>query len=106
MAANHDALTALTAIPPDWPRFKCRAESVTDIWRAHAALTKHNHAGSTGQYLIHISANGSGTLPDCDWVFCSNIPLGTIKAVLEQEADLHVMAQTLQPLHLYTGDRI
>lgn len=92
--------------------YKCRMEVVYDFARFITWYTNvYKHSVPYRKY-IHILDHRVLTIQgtqDCEWEFVSNVPFPKIKALFKKADkelwDLHVMVESLKPLHLYDGER-
>ena len=77
--------------------YKCRAEGYCDIEALIPLILP------TLQSFKVVRINES--TPDVEFIFESSLAMRTIKTVMDNISDSHVMKQTLNFEHLYTGNR-
>ena len=81
----------------NYNNYKCRAESYceleTFIRLILPTISKFK--------VVRINEN----MPDLEFTFKSNLPIESIKKIMFEIPDSHVMVETLNYKHLYTGLR-
>jgi len=77
--------------------YKCRAETYCDI----EILIRMIFPAIAKFKVVRINEN----MPDIELTFKSNLPIDSIKKIMREIPDNHVMIDTLNLKHLYTGLR-
>lgn len=85
-------------------RFRLRAEFAQDF-EMFEKLAGNKITDSFMVNKIIIEKGEQHTLPDVEAGFYSELPIEDIVEILKQIPDGHVMVETINLAHLYTGER-
>ena len=84
---------------PNMKQYKLRSECQGDILNLIAVAENH------GNYLCINSIIRHNDLPDCEFTFQTQYTLGDMRELCGLVPDGHVMAETVELEHNYTGTR-
>lgn len=83
--------------------YKLRAECLHDVVEFVGSLYRIDY--TTLDFMVSPLVVDGRRLPDVELIFRTELSLNTLKEVLKNQSDSHVMLETINPVELYTGER-
>lgn len=87
-------------------QYKLRAECMGDVFLLMDIIGRHSHAALFSFKVETIRLDGEHRIPDVVLEFTSCLTLSQVRALIKTIDDSHVMAETVQPVSKYTGERV